>query len=472
MGFDFLDFGFPKSGTDWKSINGKSEITVSTKGRSNGLSKKINDGADFGVDTTLGATSPSQTGPPYTQTMGAQEAINYIYSTGYTTSNNFPIKLQFLSGHFVLNAPITINPSYPPYYPSLEIYGSGQVSTYLEWSGAASSFNIEFSKLGNITMHDMTVTTDGSNPITSFLNFTNYSTEIQFWSSNVAYQWDNLPINFFNGLVNSSGFMTNFVNCVMVGNVTFVSAGTSPISFFGGLLGQSGNIITINNINGSTFNLFGTQFNGQIEITGAPVWMNIIGAVVNAIPANSPFIVITSASSYAHIINIINSNMTWYVSTSNVSVLEVNNTEQNAINITGGLYYAQGVSVMLTSGTGNLYPGSKYEGAQGISGLGSLTIPVQTYLFSSGTLENNTNPYAIRIKIPVTYNPTSTAAATLATGISPSSTVTTSTKVSIPAGLTAADGQILTYEIVVPAGWYYEFVTTNATMGTGEIQPA
>ena len=53
MGFDFLDFGFPRSGTDWKSINGKPFITVSAKGRSNGLSTKINDGADFGPVTTI-----------------------------------------------------------------------------------------------------------------------------------------------------------------------------------------------------------------------------------------------------------------------------------------------------------------------------------------------------------------------------------------------------------------------------------
>jgi hypothetical protein len=48
--------------------------------------------------------------------------------------------------------------------------------------------------------------------------------------------------------------------------------------------------------------------------------------------------------------------------------------------------------------------------------------------------------------------------------------VTTSTKVSIPAGVTT--GQILTYDMVVPAGWYYELVVTNATIGTAEIQAA
>ena len=77
MGFDFLDFGFPKSGTDWKSINGKPYITVSSKGRSNGLSTKINDGADFGPDTKLNATAPSQTGAPYTNTSALKEAMNY-----------------------------------------------------------------------------------------------------------------------------------------------------------------------------------------------------------------------------------------------------------------------------------------------------------------------------------------------------------------------------------------------------------
>lgn len=90
----------------------------------------------------------------------------------------------------------------------------------------------------------------------------------------------------------------------------------------------------------------------------------------------------------------------------------------------------------------------------------------------SGTTYQNTNLNNIRLKIPITYNPTTTAAATLATGISPTSPPTTSTKVSIPAGLTAADGQILTYDIVIPAGWYYELVATNAVIGTAEVQTA
>jgi hypothetical protein len=107
--------------------------------------------------------------------------------------------------------------------------------------------------------------------------------------------------------------------------------------------------------------------------------------------------------------------------------------------------------------------------ANNIQGFG-LSIAFSTNPPASGTAYQNTNPFALRLKIPVTYSPTSTAAATLATGTSSTSTVTTSTKVSIPAGVTA--GEILTYDMVVPAGWYFELVVTNATIGTVEVQAA
>jgi len=66
----------------FRNIKGKPYITVSAKGISNGLSDTYNDGADFGPDTILNATSPNQYGPPYTQTVGIQEAINYVSGLG------------------------------------------------------------------------------------------------------------------------------------------------------------------------------------------------------------------------------------------------------------------------------------------------------------------------------------------------------------------------------------------------------
>ena len=80
----------------WNQITGTPYITVSAKGVANGLSDIANDGANFGPDTKLGATSPSQYGPPYTQTTGIQEAVNYVGSLGSG-------KIVFREGTFYLN---------------------------------------------------------------------------------------------------------------------------------------------------------------------------------------------------------------------------------------------------------------------------------------------------------------------------------------------------------------------------------
>lgn len=66
------------------NLKGKPYITISAKGLSNGLSTMPNDGADFGPDTTLGATSKNQTGGTLTQTYGIQEMGNSIPNDGLT----------------------------------------------------------------------------------------------------------------------------------------------------------------------------------------------------------------------------------------------------------------------------------------------------------------------------------------------------------------------------------------------------
>jgi len=81
-------------------IQTKPYITVSAKGISNGLSNTFNDGADFGPDTLLNATSPSQYGPPYTQTVGLQEAINYVSMLGGGV-------VFVLRGRYIQSTPIT-----------------------------------------------------------------------------------------------------------------------------------------------------------------------------------------------------------------------------------------------------------------------------------------------------------------------------------------------------------------------------
>lgn len=69
-------------GPEQKTIIGKPEITVSAKGIQNGTSVYLNDGADFGPDTKLGATTLGQYGPPFTTSNGMAEAITYSNYAG------------------------------------------------------------------------------------------------------------------------------------------------------------------------------------------------------------------------------------------------------------------------------------------------------------------------------------------------------------------------------------------------------
>ena len=84
------------------NIRGQPYITVSAKGMSNGLSDIPNDGAEFGPDTMLNATSKYQYGPPYSTTSGIQEALDYVGQ-----NNAGGIKLT--AGIFNITSPITIN---------------------------------------------------------------------------------------------------------------------------------------------------------------------------------------------------------------------------------------------------------------------------------------------------------------------------------------------------------------------------
>ena len=140
----------------WKNIKGKPYITVSSKGLANGLSEYFNDGADFGPDSL-------QADGSLTQTSGIQEAVNYIYNSGTTTSGNGGKSLLvgsiYLDGDvFNIDAPITI-PAAPSgtYGPNLTIKGRGLQNTIL-------NFNFD-SKWG------ITISSDNSYGMFSFEGF-------------------------------------------------------------------------------------------------------------------------------------------------------------------------------------------------------------------------------------------------------------------------------------------------------------
>jgi len=131
-------------------IQTKPYITVSAKGISNGLSNTFNDGADFGPDTLLNATSPSQYGPPFSNTGGIQEAINYV-----ATQGGGEIRLTQGTFNITSTERVTIN---IPFNVPIRILGEGKGITILQapygffglLSGSAQNTNpIE---IGQLTM--------------------------------------------------------------------------------------------------------------------------------------------------------------------------------------------------------------------------------------------------------------------------------------------------------------------------------
>ena len=85
----------------------------------------------------------------------------------------------------------------------------------------------------------------------------------------------------------------------------------------------------------------------------------------------------------------------------------------------------------------------------------------------SGTAYQWTGPGTLQLACPITLNPTTTAAATAALNIGPTSSLGNQMDYSSrPAGLTAADGEIETLKAQIPAGWYYGLTVVNATIGT------
>ena len=108
---------------------GVPEITVSSKGVANGLSTEYNDGYDFGPDSY----DPNSTASiPYTQTSGIQEAYNYAISIAvenvYGTYEMPVILLR--EGDYYINEPFTVSGGSKTIH-SCTIRGSGFDNTRL-----------------------------------------------------------------------------------------------------------------------------------------------------------------------------------------------------------------------------------------------------------------------------------------------------------------------------------------------------
>ena len=483
------------------NIRGKPYVTVSSKGIVNGLSRYPNDGADFGPDTTLGATAPGQYGSPYTETTGIQEAYSYAIS-------QLNKKIFIMNGNYTITTTVSISSDV-----SIEgemigkkdadanFYGGtavGVIVTVL--TSGIDAFLIQGTKTSGITVSMKNIIVDYTQVTTAGYGF--HTQTVSGADSEVgsvyASEFDNLYVlsndpnvqGFYFGdflysrfgrlySLNGGGFY--FGNSA---NSTSFNPGNSVIDLLywqmndtAGNISQIGiefygsvaiNLMVVNYIqiinsaNAST----GATYETLIELNNCNSTIFNVVDLENLSLASSQDIMLFNA--YGNRFNCISSGVngrlynTGTGGAGNVVTIIPNASNWTLHDLSGGnIYY-------LSSGNTTL---SAFSSASKVVYFGNIPTPtISANPPVSGTAYQNTNPYDIRLKIPVTYSPTSTAAATLATGTSSTSTVTTSTKVSYPAGITT--GIIDTYEMVVPAGQYFELVATNATIGTVEVQAA
>ena len=487
--------------TTWTQLQGKPYIAVSSKGIVNGLSTIPNDGADFGPDTTKGATAPGQYGSPYTVSVGLQESVNYVY-------NKKGGRIFIKNGHYVISAysqglysqgGIVI-----PYTPATD------APIPIQIEGESSIFAIYQGSTSGVSGNGPGLTPMGTNGVVIDISNLDNSSGQSLLTAAIVGDFDNgVPLNFSNTTVkivniatlnaaspSTCGFYFNNTSSAVLTDVVagVVQTDTGYINspntnYTGGLTNTGiamprqtnagGSVLDRAFVFGFFFGLgFASHFVGgvimimycsqpvnvgaghhtatilKLDIENSPSWFARIATPTHIVKLETQVISTQSTEWYNANVNELFVNPGSYTELLRIDELMYNNTSAGNIALPPqtNLDASDYANISIGIGTYSV----------------NLSIPANPPV--SGTTYQNTNLFDIRLKIPVTYSPTSSAAATLATGISSTSTVTTSTKVSYPAGITT--GIIETYEMVVKAGQYFELVATNATIGTVEVQEA
>ncbi|MEM3862234.1 MAG: hypothetical protein QW203_07125 [Thermoplasmatales archaeon] len=496
----------------WSVLSGKPYITVSPKGISNGLSNIPNDGADFGPDTLLGASSPNQYGPPYTQTSGIQEAFTALESTGGY--------IQFGEGCYYLNTTATytsehalkirgIRPNIArgfPFVPNGTIFMPGP-----DWNEPSGTPMLMF--LNATNSNDGYLDFDGAGFLGVYLQ-PGDTVPISAPAQGVAaFQCGNTTVNEGNGPVAKSITNMKIVDCSPAwisysgGGPSFydrlhiTGSGSAELYDYSIHMGKievwspSGNyVFHIHDGAGGTpptvlvdqiyaqlnaiLSLFGfdtTRTNGTMLSIGKINLLQGISATSALFSQNGTGSVVVQVGNIyqwgAVIVQQYNSTNTPLI---NITIDSLYSTKYAQIVGTGGYSYANGSSLIIN----NFYADSLASGYTFTNFMiGNLLTIVKKYLPApsptlsanppvSGTVYQNLNVYDIRIYLPA-YATTSGTAGSVTIALGSSSTPSTIGTKYINGSTSSSATEII--ELVVPAGWYYEFTATGVTFGTATV---
>ena len=456
------------------------EIVVSAKGVANGLSEEYNDGWDFGPDSY----DPTSTAnPPYTQTSGIQEAGNYLIANGGGK--------MFLNGmFFYIDVPIQFLGDV-----SIEIMGltKGWYNTQgSQFMGTTILPSSSFSGSQMISYFSKTVNS-GSIKFENILFYGNSSKNINGIMTNTVpsgynqfpqtilrdckFSWLDTAFN-----IQGSGGpnildnvqVTDSITCA-VGNASthitslelFNTGSSSTPSFqnAGGatnidnvyIAGALGNWDIVNNaqLNIDTVYISPSSEVGLIQASSG--YTNIGTMIIDTMP-NIYLFGFDNTTMYVKIHSVLmllsadytglfNYNSSLDYSSSSVSI-------DNLQVIPNGYTFAVG------SLPTDLIPEVKIQPVSLLAPTISANPPV------SGTVYQNTNPYAIEIDLPAYASTSGTAGyVTIAKGSTDTPTAIANQYISGDTSSTSTD----IIRLRVPAGWYYEFTASGVTFGTASV---
>lgn len=453
----------------------KGYITVSAKGIVNGLSNIPNDGADFGPDTYNPNYSGS--GIPYTQTSGIQEAVNYAISNyqTYTDLNgtlNVAINIKLGSGIFKVSNSVNINPfTSTGSIQGIGIYGQDQMTSYVEVATNGSLFVVSpnYSSGVDITIANMQPSVpNGYNP-SSIIEWLSTQRNAQFL---ILQHLNGSGAGWKNGTV----YVSNLESVIMIDHERYQTgvnidsclyvsdfAGTNAMGAYTQTISGAQVISKITNcaevnIDGSWIGWYDFGGSKSVKIRGNSFQGFALSSDVDEV-------VIDASGNY---VTVSQTNPPFFYNASSGTVTI------NQLFVRLGYWFQQS-DVIFDNGsiTYNNIQVSLYE-INNSTIPSSLIIPRNTPTISpnppvSATAYQNTNPYDIRIYLPA-YATTSGTAGTVAIALGSTSSPTAIGTKFISGSTSSSSTDIL--ELVVPAGWYYEYTLTGVTLATATVVAA
>lgn len=502
------NYGFQQ----WSVLQGKPYVTVSAKGITNGLSNIVNDGADFGPDSL-------QSNGVLTQTSGIQEAVNYlaIFHGGHimllpgkfilsanTPQTQLTSKLQVTNGYYApFNTLINFPTGTITQVNSYEITGTGanvapgEIGTY-------PSVN----NLGNISMIDASLITNLPPPptktsLSTFLSVlgcygagNNYTT---IKLSNIAINLPSVSTGEMSGIIFSTLFDAHIENVTVAkfgtnsGTYALVPYYASTAVYQYGIYvdAEYGNVGWINAVQAANVPC-GIGLGPHMTAGSLTVETDLVGLMIQA----------------GHKQSILRYDTQQCGGAVTGSGALTDNVFCSAI---GGNYH--GAFIGLWDGEDNTAspgdrpdlqfetgggPGSLFIGdyhmeaanqtinprmpympsnaiGNGIAKIGMVdssgmtSLSIQANPPVSATVYQNLYPFTIHIMLPVYVTTSGTAGyVTIAKGSTSTPTVIGNQFVNGSTSSTSTE----IINLIVPAGWYYEFTASGVTFGTASIFPA